>query len=59
MSIISAGIAEANNEWKDELVDKLETAVKLPDFPDEMDYSIALAQVHEIIKELKEFYFTE
>jgi len=59
MSMISAGIAESNNKWKDELVQKLENAIELPPNHDHFDCCISIAQVKDIINELKEFYFSE
>lgn len=55
MSMASSGIAETNNKWKNDLVDKLENAVKVDGFY----YSEAVDRVKKIIDELKEFHFSE
>ena len=48
---MSSIIAEKNNEWKDELIKKLEDAIK--------DCDSATTNIERIIIQLKEFTFTE
>jgi hypothetical protein len=62
MSIASAGIAEGNNKWKNDLVKKLKTAVGdriSRQVWEHIDYVQAINDVIKIIDELEKFNFTE
>lgn len=62
MSIISSILADANNEWKDELVKKLEKAlepVTIPENVQLIDYINAINNVKNVLIYLKGFYFEE
>jgi uncharacterized protein involved in tolerance to divalent cations len=53
MSIVSSFMADAQNKWKDEIVQKLEKAVN---FKDPVK---GIEKVKRIIEELKNYHFTE
>ena len=53
MSIVSSLIAEENNKWKDQIIQKLEKAVNFK------DPVAGIEKVKRIIEELKNYHFTE